>query len=67
MLQEKSCPLILGGGPGVRFSGGRSGGRGGQAGEWCPTTVPPEGGLGPKMRHLVLYKLAGFPTADKVS
>ena len=26
---------------------------------------PPGGGGGPKMRHLVLYKLAGFCTADR--
>ena len=29
------------------------------------TTVPPEGGVGPKKRHLVLYKLAGFRHADR--
>ena len=35
-------------------------------GEGCPTTVPRTGGWGPKMRHLVLYKLAGFCHTDKV-
>jgi hypothetical protein len=34
-------------------------------GNWCPTTVPQAGGVrGPKMRHLVLYKLAGFFPTD---
>src|SRR6478736_5543134 len=34
-------------------------------GNWCPTTVPQAGGSGgPKMRHLVLYKLAGFFPTD---
>ena len=28
------------------------------------TGTPREGGVGPKKRHLVLYKLAGFCTAD---
>ena len=59
--------MHLGAGRGPDFAGGGSGRPWEAAGEWCPTTVPPEGGLGPKMRHLVLYKLAGFPTADKVS
>jgi hypothetical protein len=30
------------------------------AGGVVSTTVPPQGGVGPKKRHLVLYKLAGF-------
>ena len=47
---------------GIRAPGGRvTGGDppGGRRG-WIPTTVSPQGGVGPKMRHLVLYKLAGF-------
>ena len=42
--------------PGGRVRGGPPGGRRG----WISTTVSPQGGVGPKMRHLVLYKLAGF-------
>ena len=52
----------LRGGRGAR--GGARGGRAGGAGDppggrrgWISTTVSPQGGVGPKMRHLVLYKL----------
>ena len=38
---------------------------GGPSGGVVSTTVPREGGVGPKKRHLVLYKLAGFRHADK--
>lgn len=44
----------------------RAGGpAGGAVGGVVSTTVPREGGVGPKKRHLVLYKLAGFRHADK--
>lgn len=46
--------------------GGGSGRPWEAAGGWCATTVPPARGWEPKMRHLVLYKLAGFCPADKV-
>jgi hypothetical protein len=46
--------------------GAAPGGRGRPPGSGVPPRCPRRGGLGPKMRHLVLYKLAGFPTADKV-
>ena len=41
-------------------SRGTPGGSPGPSGGVVSTTVPPEGGVGPKKRHLVLYKLAGF-------
>ena len=44
---------VLGGGP-----------PGPSGGALC-ALVPPRGGWGPKKRHLVLYKLAGFCTADR--
>ena len=65
----KATNAISGGGPGGSvFAGGAApGGRGRPPGSGVPPRCPRRGGLGPKMRHLVLYKLAGFPTADKVS
>ena len=65
MLQEKSCPIISGGGrESAESRGAAPGGRGRPPGSGVPPRCPRRGGLGPKMRHLVLYKLAGFPTAD---
>jgi hypothetical protein len=52
-------------GRGLRQAGGFRGSRKQAVGEGCPTTVMRTGGWGPKMRHLVLYKLAGFCHADK--
>jgi hypothetical protein len=49
----------------LRQAGGFRGSRKQAVGEGCPTTVLRTGGWGPKMRHLVLYKLAGFSHADK--
>ena len=49
----------------LRQAGGFRGSRKQAVGEGCPTTVLRTGGWGPKMRHLVLYKLAGFFHADK--
>jgi hypothetical protein len=47
MLQEKSCPIIERGAAGAcRIAGGGSGRPWEAAGEWCPTTVSPEGGVG---------------------
>ena len=67
MLQEKSCPIITAGCRGLQNRGGRlREAVGGRRGSGVPPRCPRRGGLGPKMRHLVLYKLAGFPTADKV-
>jgi hypothetical protein len=67
MLQENFLPHHLGGLQGPAESRGAApGGRGRPPGSGVPPRCPRRGGLGPKMRHLVLYKLAGFPTADKV-
>ena len=49
----------------LRQAGGIRRGRKQAVGKGCPTTVLRTGGGGPKMRHLVLYKLAGFFHADK--
>jgi hypothetical protein len=49
----------------LRQAGGIRRGRKQAVGTGCPTTVLRTGGWGPKMRHLVLYKLAGFFHADK--
>ena len=50
----------------LRQAGGIRRGRKQAVGKGCPTTVlRTGGGGGPKMRHLVLYKLAGFFHADK--
>ena len=51
---------------GVENRGGFApGGRGRPPGRPWSTTVPPEGCSGPKMRHLVLYKLVDASQADK--
>src|SRR6187431_2281963 len=51
---------------GAGWGGGLGGGPPNPPREWTLVHwYPPGGGGGPKMRHLVLYKLAGFCTADR--